>query len=91
MLNSLKNIQSAFALSKFYLISISLFAIIVSFYSIFKSYEYAEEQRQKIYVLDEGKSLLVALAQDINICKPAEAKANVNAQNMFNLYNAALK
>lgn len=77
MLNSLKNIQSAFALSKFYLIGISLIAIVVSFYSIHKSYEYAEEQRQKIYVLEEGKTLLLALAQDINSCKPAEAKAHV--------------
>lgn len=77
MLDSLKNIQGAFALSKFYLIGISLFAIIVSCYAIHKSYKYADEQRQKIYVLDEGKSLMMALAQDINICKPAEAKSHI--------------
>lgn len=77
MLKSLKNIQGAFALSRFYLIGISIFAVFVSCFSIFKSYQYAEKQREKIYVLDEGKSLMMALSQDVNVNKPAEAKAHV--------------
>ncbi len=77
MLKSLRNIQGAFALSKFYLIGITLFAIVVSCFSIWKSYMFAEKQREKIYVLDQGKSLMMALSQDININKPAEAKSHV--------------
>ncbi len=77
MLSSLKNIQGAFALSRFYLIGISLMALAVSCYAVFKSYEYAEKQREKIYVLDDGKSLMLALAQDIHMNKPAEAKSHV--------------
>lgn len=76
MLKSLKNIQGAFALSRFYLIGITLFALSVSIYAIYKSYEYAEKQREKIYVLDQGKSLMMALSQDIRINKPAEVKAH---------------
>jgi conjugative transposon TraK protein len=77
MLNSLKNIQGAFSLSRFYLIGISLVSLTVSCYAVFKSYEYAEKQREKIYVLDDGKSLMLALAQDIHMNKPAEAKSHV--------------
>lgn len=77
MLSSLKNIQGAFALSRFYLIGISLMALAVSCYAVFKSYENAEKQREKIYVLDDGKSLMLALAQDIHMNKPAEAKSHV--------------
>ena len=77
MLKSLKDIQGAFALSRFYLIGISIFAVIASGYTIYKSYEFAEKQREKIYVMDNGKSLMMALSQDININKPAEARAHV--------------
>lgn len=44
---------------------------------VFKSYQFAEEQRQKIYVLDNGKSLMVALSQDMSINRPVEAREHV--------------
>lgn len=77
MLKSLKDIQGAFALSRFYLIGISIFSVFASGYAIYKSYEFAEKQREKIYVMDNGKSLMMALSQDININKPAEARAHI--------------
>ncbi|HRP43555.1 MAG TPA: conjugative transposon protein TraK, partial [Ginsengibacter sp.] len=36
-----------------------------------------ELQRQKIYVLDNGKSLMLALSQDANINRPVEAREHV--------------
>ncbi|MBO5132092.1 MAG: conjugative transposon protein TraK [Paludibacteraceae bacterium] len=77
MLKSLRNIQGAFALSRFYLIGITLLALGVSAYAIFQSYQFAEKQREKVYVLDNGKSLMLALSQDVYMNKSAEAKAHV--------------
>lgn len=38
---------------------------------------FAEAQRQKIYVLDGGKSLMLALSQDLSQNRPAEAREHV--------------
>ncbi len=35
------------------------------------------EQREKIYVLDNGKSLMLALSQDLSQNRPAEAREHV--------------
>ena len=36
-----------------------------------------EKQREKIYVLDGGKSLMMALSQDLSQNRPAEAREHV--------------
>ena len=41
------------------------------------SYRFAERQRQKIYVLDNGRSLMVALSQDLAQNRPVEAREHV--------------
>ena len=41
------------------------------------SYRFAEAQRQRIYVLDNGRSLLVALSQDLQQNRPVEAREHV--------------
>jgi conjugative transposon TraK protein len=46
-------------------------------YSTWKAYDFAEAQRQKIYVLDQGKSLMLALSQDLSQNRPVEAKEHV--------------
>ena len=46
-------------------------------YSVWNSYSFAEAQRQKIYVLDDGKSLMLALSQDLSQNRPVEAKEHV--------------
>ena len=77
MLNKLKDIQKLHSLTKVYLIGITVIAVLVSVSSIWMSYQFAEAQREKIYVLDQGKSLILALEQDIRQSRPAEAKAHV--------------
>lgn len=77
MLDQLKNIQKLHSLTKVYLIGITVIAVLVSISSIWMSYQFAEAQREKIYVLDQGKSLILALEQDIRQSRPAEAKAHV--------------
>lgn len=60
----------------FSLIFIGFCAGIVG-YALYSSYAFAEEQRQKIYVLDKGKSLMVALSQDASINRPVEAREHI--------------
>lgn len=50
---------------------------LVTGYSVWKSYDFAQEQREKIYVLDNGKSLILALSQDLEQNRPVEAKEHV--------------
>ena len=59
---SLKNIESSFRqIRLFGIVFLSLCAVI-TVWSVWSSYRFAERQREKIYVLDNGKSLMLALA-----------------------------
>lgn len=60
-----------------------MFAVIAAI----MAFSYAEEQRQKIYVLDQGKSLLLALQTDAIMNKEIEIKDHVSRfhELMFNL------
>jgi len=74
---SLKNIETSFRqIRLFGIVFVSLCAVIVG-YSIWSSYNFAEKQREKIYVLDGGKSLMLALSQDLSQNRPSEAREHV--------------
>ena len=70
---SLRNIESSFRqIRLFGIVFLSLCAV-VTVWSVWSSYRFAEQQREKIYVLDNGKSLMLALSQDFSQNRPAEA------------------
>ena len=74
---SLKNIESSFRqIRLFGIVFLSLCAV-VTVWSVWNSYRFAEKQREKIYVLDNGKSLMLALSQDLSQNRPAEAREHV--------------
>jgi conjugative transposon TraK protein len=74
---SLKNIETSFKQIRFFgIVFVVLCAGIVG-YSLFSAYNFAERQRQKIYVLDGGKSLMLALSQDLSQNRPVEAREHV--------------
>ena len=74
---SLKNIESSFRqIRLFGIVFLSLCAVI-TVWSVWSSYRFAERQREKIYVLDEGKSLIMALSQDAARNRPVEAREHV--------------
>jgi conjugative transposon TraK protein len=74
---SLTNIETSFRqIRLFGIVFICLCAAIV-ICSLFSAYRFAEAQRQKIYVLDGGKSLMLALSQDLSQNRPVEAKEHV--------------
>ncbi len=75
--SSLQNIQKAFALTRIYLILITFFALSIGGYVIYSSYQFAEAQRDKIYVLENGQPLLLALSHNVEDNRTAEAMSHV--------------
>ncbi|MDM1501213.1 conjugative transposon protein TraK [Myroides marinus] len=74
---SLRNIENSFQQIRLYAIVFAIVCLLVVGFSIYKSYDFAKEQREKIYVLDKGKSLMLALSQDASINRPVEAREHV--------------
>lgn len=74
---SLKNIETSFRQIRLYSIIFLVLCSVVVVWSIYSSYDFAEKQREKIYVLDGGKSLMLALSQDLSQNRPAEAREHV--------------
>ncbi|MEC4034317.1 conjugative transposon protein TraK [Myroides odoratimimus] len=74
---SLRNIENSFKQIRLYAIVFAVVCLIVVGFSIYKSYDFAKEQREKIYVLDKGKSLMLALSQDASINRPVEAREHI--------------
>lgn len=74
---SLKNIETSFRQVRLFGIVFIMLCAVVVVYSVWSSYAFAEKQREKIYVLDGGKSLMLALSQDLSQNRPAEAKEHV--------------
>ena len=74
---SLKNIETSFRQIRFFGIVFICLCAAIAGYSLFSAYSFAEAQRQKIYVLDGGKSLILALSQDLSQNRPVEAREHV--------------
>lgn len=74
---SLKNIESSFRQIRMIAMVFLVLCVLVAGYSIWSSYSFAEKQREKIYVLDNGKSLMMALSQDLSQNRPVEAREHV--------------
>ena len=74
---SLKNIESSFRqIRLFGIVFVAMCAVVVSV-ALVCVFNFAERQREKIYVLDNGKSLMLALSQDMEQNRPAEAREHV--------------
>ena len=74
---SLKTIETSFKQIRFFGIVFICLCAGITGYSLWSSYSFAEKQRQKIYVLDGGKSLMLALSQDLSQNRPVEAKEHI--------------
>ncbi|EHO11870.1 conjugative transposon protein TraK [Myroides odoratimimus] len=74
---SLRNIENSFKQIRLYALVFATVCLLVVGFTIYKSYDFAKEQREKIYVLDKGKSLMLALSQDASINRPVEAREHV--------------
>lgn len=74
---SLKNIETSFMQIRFFGIVFVILCAGITGYSVFSAYRFAEKQRQKIYVLDKGKSLILALSQELSQNRPVEAREHI--------------
>lgn len=74
---TLRNIENSFRQIRLFAIVFAILCISVVGFAVWQSYRFAEKQREKIYVLDNGKSLMLALSQDASINRPVEAKEHV--------------
>lgn len=74
---SLKNIETSFRQIRLFGIVVVSLCAVVAISAVCMSLRFAEKQREKIYVLDNGKSLMLALSQDMNQNRPAEAREHV--------------
>ncbi|WP_166919726.1 conjugative transposon protein TraK [Flavobacterium poyangense] len=74
---TLRNIENSFRQIRLYALLFAGICLLASGFAIWKSYRFAELQRQKIYVLDNGKSLMLALSQDVTINRPVEAREHI--------------
>lgn len=74
---TLRNIENSFRQVRFFTIGFAILCAGISGFAIWKAYAFAEKQREKIYVLDQGKSLMVALSQDVSINRPVEAREHI--------------
>lgn len=74
---SLKNIESSFQQIRLFGIVVVFVCALTAICSVILALNFAEKQREKIYVLDDGKSLMLALLQDMEQNRPAEAREHV--------------
>ena len=70
---TLRNIENSFRQIRLYAIVFAVLCISVVGYAVWQSYHFAEQQRQKVYVLDNGKSLMLALSHWLPIRMPSKA------------------
>ncbi len=76
-MNKIFDIQRKFRFTVYILLAVSLLMTGFSIFAFTYSMRLVERSRQKIYVLDNGKSLLLALREDISENRTAEAKDHV--------------
>ena len=74
---SLKNIETSFRQIRLFGIVFVAMCAVVASVALICVFNFAERQREKIYVLDNGKSLMLALSQDMEQNRPAEAREHV--------------
>lgn len=74
---SLQNIESSFQRIRLFMLVFCIMCTLLTVFSVWKAFDFAEEQRRKVYVLDQGKSLMLALSQDMSQNRPVEAREHV--------------
>ena len=74
---ALENIETSFRQIRLFSLIFLVCCTLVTGYALWKSYRFAEAQRRKVYVLDEGRSLMVALSQDASLYRPAEGREHI--------------
>ncbi|MBC8153076.1 MAG: conjugative transposon protein TraK [Bacteroidetes bacterium] len=73
----LRNIESSFRFVRVLAFSVIALALGFAAWIGYWAFTTVGQSREKIYVLDNGKSIMLALAQEQNVNRPAEARDHV--------------
>lgn len=71
---SLENIQTAFSMVRTTVLVVVVLSFLFAGGVGWWAFQTIEQSRQRVYVLENGKSLLMALSKDQNVNRPAEAR-----------------
>lgn len=71
---SLKTIENSFRLVRLVMLAIVAGSLAFALGVAYWAFNSVEHSRQRVYVMESGKSIMLALAQEHNINRPAEAK-----------------
>jgi conjugative transposon TraK protein len=74
---SLQNIESAFKIIRLVVLAVIAACVLIAVYTVSSTHQMIAREREKIYVLDRGKSLILALSQDLQQNRPVEARDHV--------------
>lgn len=74
---SLTNLSESFRTLRKFALGAIVVSGVVSISCLVAFFVFAQKEREKIYVLDEGKSLILALSQDAEANRPVEAKEHL--------------
>lgn len=77
-IKSFSIIENSFSRLKLVTVMSIVLAGVVSCVSVISCLRFAQKQREKIYVLDQGKSLLLALQSDMVANKPIEVNDHIS-------------
>lgn len=92
---TLNNIQKTFNFSRSLSVIVIVCAVVMACFISAYCLHMVKQEREKIYVLDHGRSLILALQQDLTTNRPVEARDHVRMFHtfFFNLPpdNAAIK
>lgn len=75
---SLQNIQTSFSMIRTTALATIVMSVVFSLAIGWWAFQSIEQSRQRVYVLENGKSLIMALSQDQNVNRPAEAKNHLH-------------
>lgn len=77
MFKSLENIETAFSRIRLFVFFVVGAMTVTTVSVVALAYNFASNERKKIYVLDQGKSLILTLAQDAQANRPVEGRDHV--------------
>jgi conjugative transposon TraK protein len=77
MFKSLQNLDSAFRQTRVLFIIFATATTLVSIFVTYSAYRFSQKAREKIYVLDSNKSLILALSQETKQNIPAQLRGHI--------------
>lgn len=76
---SLQTLESSFRLSRMVMLAVVVGSVLLCLGVMYYAFDMVNQSRNKIYVLEGGKSLMLALAQETNVNRGSEAKDHIRS------------